>query len=307
MIYSVGEYIKSRRKSLGITQEELAKGVCSVITLSRIERGEQTPQSSTLISILQRLGLSYAEFMLDESGDKLLLHQLKFDIRQALILGDYEKANSILTANREWISRLEPLDRQTFERVSILIKIDKYELSDEEALSLLEAVMRLTCPKYTKDNPPAFLTYEEILLLNNIALRYASLGDMDTTIKLLYHIKSFYDKRVCDIEEALRTESMVLYNLSKFLGLAGRFDESISICNQGIKLARDTGRCSHLAKTLYNLAYCLYEKNEPGGREASKHYATQAYQLAIIMKNEKSAEHYKKFLTEKFERYALLL
>ena len=307
MIYRVGDYIKSRRKALGVTQEELAKGVCSVITLSRIERGEQAPQSSTLISILQRLGLSYAEFMLDDSSDKLLLHQLKFDIRQAFILGDYEKASSILNINREWISKLEPLDRQTFERVRILIKIYKTEISDEEALSRLEAVMRLTCPKYSKDNLPTFLTYEEILSLNNIALRYANVGDIDTTIKLLYHIKSFYDKRVCDIEEALRTEPMILYNLSKFLGLAGRFDESISVCNQGIKHARDTGRCSHLAKTLYNLAYCLYEKNEPGDREASKHYANQAYQLAVILKKEKSAAHYKKFLTEKFERHALLL
>jgi len=301
MIYNIGEYIKNRRKELGITQDELASGICSAMTISRIERGEQAPQDSTLKSILQRLGLSGAELMFADSADRLLLHQLKYDIRQATILEDYARADKILAENEEWISRLDPLDRQTFETVAILLKMRKSELTDEEALSQMETVIRLTCPKYTKDNPPAFLTYEEIILLNSIALQYAHSGDTETAIKLFYHIKSFYDKHVCDIEEVLRTEPMVLYNLSKYLGQSGRIDESIEISSLGIRIAKETGRCSVLAKTLYNKAYILYERNNPSDKEASLHYAMQAYNLADILDMKKSIEHYSKFILDRFE------
>jgi len=160
--------------------------------------------------------------------------------------------------------------------------------------------IRLTCPKYTKNTPPAFFTYEEILLLNNIALLYAKLGDMETAINLLYHIKNFYDRLVCDIEEALRTEPMILYNLSKCLGLMGRIDESIEISALGIRIAKETRRCSSLTKTLYNMAYGLFERNNPGDREASLYYAKQAYNLADILDMKASKEHYRKFILSRF-------
>ncbi len=300
MIYSIGAYIRNRRKELGITQNELAAGLCSVMTISRIERGEQIPQDSTLKSILQRLGLSGAELMFANNADSLLLHQLKYDIRQASILEDYARADRILTENKDWISGLEPLDKQTFETAAVLLKILRNELTDKEALNQLEALIRITCPKYTKDKPPTLMTYDEILLLNNIALKYAHLGDVETAISLLYHIKDFYDKRNCDIEETLRTEPMVLYNLSKYLGLAGRIDESIEISSQGIRLAKQTRRCSVMAKTLYNMAYGLYERNKPGDRDTSLHYVKQAYYLADILDMKQSKEHYKNYISAKF-------
>ena len=53
----VGEYIKSHREKQGITQEELCAGICSKSTLSRLERGKQTPGRDKLYALLHRLGL----------------------------------------------------------------------------------------------------------------------------------------------------------------------------------------------------------------------------------------------------------
>ena len=39
-VYNMGEVIQKRRKSLGITQEQLSEGICSVQTLSRVENGK---------------------------------------------------------------------------------------------------------------------------------------------------------------------------------------------------------------------------------------------------------------------------
>lgn len=55
---SIGKMIRERRKKLGINQQTLADlaGV-GINTLLAIERGEGNPQLSTLLSILDTLGL----------------------------------------------------------------------------------------------------------------------------------------------------------------------------------------------------------------------------------------------------------
>lgn len=300
MIYNIGEYIRARRTDLGITQRELAEGVCTTVTLSRIEQNKENPQDFILKSILQRLGLSGSDILFATTGSELICNQLKFDIRQAYILEDYKKAGKILSDNKELISKLSSADKQTFETIDILLKINKSELSDEEALSQLEAAIRLTCPKYTKNNPPEFLTYEEILLLNNISLRYAHLGDLDTAIKLLYHIKSFYGRQVCDIEETLRTEPMVLYNLSKYLGQIEKYSECISVCEEGIELATKTGRSSCLTQTYYNISWSLYHRNKPGDKESSLYYMKLAYYSACTMNKKVAIEKYAKVILDRY-------
>ena len=55
----IGTIIKERRKHLGINQQTLADlaGV-GINTLVAIERGEGNPQLSTLLTILETLGLT---------------------------------------------------------------------------------------------------------------------------------------------------------------------------------------------------------------------------------------------------------
>ena len=54
--YTVGDYIRENRKKAGISQEELAYGVCEASTLSRIESGSQMPSRRTYEALMQKLG-----------------------------------------------------------------------------------------------------------------------------------------------------------------------------------------------------------------------------------------------------------
>lgn len=53
--YNLGDYICESRKQLGITQEELAFGICSTGTLSKIENGFVVPKRKNYEAIMQRL------------------------------------------------------------------------------------------------------------------------------------------------------------------------------------------------------------------------------------------------------------
>ena len=111
-------------------------------------------------------------------------------------------------------------------------------------------------------------------------------------------IIAFYDTHMSNIEEALRTEPMVLYNLSKYLGLEGRYDECIAICDRGIKLAQVTGRCSCLSQTLYNKAWALVKRKGAGDREPAMKAATRAYNVAEALDNQHLTDHIRKFIED---------
>lgn len=48
----IGSIIRKRRQELGLTQEQLCRGICETVTLSRIENGKQTPSRSKLNALL---------------------------------------------------------------------------------------------------------------------------------------------------------------------------------------------------------------------------------------------------------------
>ncbi len=64
-IYEIGDMIKCSRKSMGITQEELAEGICSVLTLSRIENGRQSPGKKVYEELMRKMGLETSRIYTD--------------------------------------------------------------------------------------------------------------------------------------------------------------------------------------------------------------------------------------------------
>lgn len=297
-ILQFGAMLKRRREELGLSQEELAEGICAVATLSRLENGGRLPKKENLELLLQRIG--YSDLMVDIWADEqeFQLHRLKFHIRQAVIMQEMDQARALL----EEFEKAAPFQSKPHQQFLILHQTllygDRY--SNAEQLSRLEHALKLTCPKYNPNSFPRVLSYEEIILVNTIAVRYARGGDRRKAIQLLFQLKAYYEKNAVSIEETLRTEPMILYNLSKYLGLERRYDECIEICDLGIQLAQRTGRCSCLPETLYNRAWALEKRNLPQDRANAKLYVQQALQMAQIMKQNDCVQYCQKFLLEHF-------
>lgn len=303
-ILQFGAMLKRRREELGLSQEELAEGICAVATLSRLENGGRLPKKENLEMLLQRIG--YSDLMVDVWADEqaFQLHRLKFHIRQAVIMREMDQARALLEEFGRLYNEKSALDKQFYLLQSTILSRDS--LPWETQKGQLEEALRLTCPRFDEKRFPAVLTYEEILLINNIAICYGHMNDRRRSIDLLYHLKDYYDNCLVSIEEALRTEPMILYNLSKNLGLEGRYDECIEICDLGIQLAQRTGRCSCLPETLYNRAWALEKRNLPQDHAEAKHNAKQAFHVAEAMGQTERAQHFRKFIAEHFAEDVLL-
>lgn len=293
-ISQIGMIIRRRRMELGLSQEDLADGICAVTTLSRIENGERMPTQNHLETLLQRLG--YSDMMLQSYGDgtDFVVHEMKFKIRQAYIENDATKAQELLQQFKTLVAKPTAIDEQFVLLYEVLLYPQRY--SKEESLEELEKALLLTCPRYKLGNFPFLLSYEEIILLNNIATFSADCGHRKEAIDILYGIVGYYDTHIVIAEEAMRTETLVFYNLSKYLGLENRYDECVAICEQGIQCAKKTGRCLFFAQTLYNKAWALVKRNYPGDLDEAKEVATYALNVARALDLTPFAVHCQKFI-----------
>lgn len=293
-IFKFGPIIRKRREELGYTQEDLADGICSVTTLSRIENGERIPTQNHLEMLLQRIGYSNVMFDSYTNENDFLAHELKFRIRQANIEGNTELAKELLQRFERLSSKPTQIDQQFLLLQKVQLFPEQY--SDEEKLVQLENAIQLTHPNYMQGKVPFLLSYEEILLLNNIAIGYANCGRPKEAIDILYGVTNYYDSCIVNTEEALRTKPMTLYNLSKILGMENRFNECIAICDKGIRLAQRTGRCQCFPHMLYNKAWALMKRNYPEDLQEAKMLAHRALNVSIAMEIVPFADHCKRFI-----------
>lgn len=298
-LYLFGPLIKQRREELGYTQEDLADGICSVPTLSRIENGERLPNKRHSEMLLQRLGYSDSIIINYVDEKTLKLHELKYSIRHAVMCNQLSLARSLLDQFVSMSSCDDPISQQFIILYQTILSSDK---SNQEKLDAFLSALRLTCPKFSPAALPIIISYEEIILLNDIAVYQSELGQLDSGISLLYQLKRYYERHMVNQEETLRTQLMVLYNLSKYLGKAGRYDECIEICDLGIRISRETRKCTQLDKLLYNKAWSLLKR----GREQDDIIAKECIRKAVCMADalEQTAlkQFYLQFMNESFKK-----
>lgn len=299
-VFQLGPIMKARREELGLSQEDLADGVCAVPTLSRIENGERMPTKNHFEMLMQRLG--YSAMSLDFFTDKkdFLVYELKFKVRQAYIANNYSLARKFMEELEAMLDKPTKIDKQFLLLHQVLLNQKRF--SNAEKLKQLETAIQLTCPKYKRNYVPRVLSYDEIILLNNIAICYDVAGDHERAISILTALKEYYDHHVISEEEALRTQPMILYNLSKFLGLSGMYDKCIEICDIGIRIARISGRCQLLGKTLFNRAWALIKRDWTGDSDAAEKTLKQAYYVSAAMEKDQDKDFIQRFYEETFSK-----
>ena len=295
-ISQIGNIIKSRRLELGLSQEVLSEGICSVTTLSRIENGERMPTQNHLQMLLQRLGYSETMFHSYVDEDAFYAHELKFKIRQAHIENRVDDGKALLEEFKALVKNPSNIDRQFILLNETLLSFSSGKCS--ESLAKFEEALRLTIPNYARGKLPQIMSYEEIVLLNCIANSLFDLGQRDDAISILYSIVKYYDTLAVNPEEMLRTATMIFYNLSKYLGLEGRYDECIQICDRGIALAQKTGRANCFAPTLFNKGWVLIKRGRQEDRPEGIKFIHQAKNVAEALGSRGLEKHIQNFIEE---------
>ncbi|MCA1061393.1 helix-turn-helix transcriptional regulator [Rossellomorea aquimaris] len=289
MDYSIiGKKIKELRQVVGITQGELAEGICTQALISRIEKGDIYPSATSLYQISKKLGVDVNYFF--EIGTTPRLDYLKEVERQLRQLRKKHRYKEMIDMVR--VEEKNPLFKEN-ENLQLLYwhkAIYEFEVQKnwEFALALLNKALYITT-----DSKKAFSEREMEILLT-IGGFYVGMEDYSKAL-------NYYDQ----VREAIHTtgtlqlsdksiKTRLLYNKARVLTRLGKYSDSIDHCKEGIKWCIEEEHLYGLAQLHYHIGYNfeLEEKVKP---------ALSYIEKSILMFEALGNEEHRAFLVNKKE------
>lgn len=294
-VYRVGEVIRRTREGLGITQQELCEGICTVETLSRIENGRRSPNRANFQALMERMGKSGEKYMpFVHSGDMETIVEA-MDINIALARHQYEETERMLENLRKKISLEDNVNRQFVEKTQALIDYDLGRIDAKEKRERLIKALHYTVPNY-KDGvlPVGIYSRHELMICCNIACTYSDEGDEDTVIEMLRQVENYFNTVHVSMDERAITETLMLSNLGQHLGRRGNTKEAIEIEERAIKMSMNAGITSILGGLLYNVGFEKEILQED--KLLCQELMLQAYFVAELNGSEYLMNHIKKHI-----------
>lgn len=286
----IGEYIRSQRKKRGLTQESLCDGICDISTLSRLERGKQTPNRNKVYALLHRLGLPEDRVFVLVSKHDLEIRALKRDVRAGEIAfekaerGDRpqirEQVMAQLKRLEEIIDEDDVINRQYILSTQATLGTPDGPYPPSQRRRMLEKAIRMTVPGFRPDRAEKFrYRLTEITILNKLARTFSVEGKREEAIDLYSRLLQNMEKNSRELEDYPGPFCLVAHNCAINLALAGQYKEALELAQRGQRTSIQYGDYQFLHGFLATQAECWFFL---GDREKSAELYIRAAYLCDI-------------------------
>lgn len=265
---SIGNLVKKRRKYLNMTQQELAKGICTQALISKIERDELNPSADIMLKVSERLEVSLSFFYGQNfsNEDKSDIKKLEQLIRKHLSLRNYHEIKDLIDSKEIMKEDLSGREEKFFQWISGLLNY-YIEHDFDNSLSILKNI--------TLSNKDDGLSTEILMSISSIYIeeeKYTEALDVFKNI-LLY----------CNTANDYKLKIKMLFNYSLCLKKLNMYDEAILKVTEGIEVCILNNSMYLLGDLLYQkVLLLLYFKDN----EAAKTAAEEAVLIFGLQKNE---------------------
>jgi transcriptional regulator with XRE-family HTH domain len=284
---SLGNEIKTLRKSRGFSQKELSEGICSQAQISRIEKGDVYPLAPTLYELSIRLGVEISYFFERALVGRIdYVEEVYYQTREAIIKHDYQKVKEIVQTEIKNPLYKNYLDFRQF--IMWHQGVCEYHINydRDNALDLIDQSFKLThtCKYYSE---------REIEILNSKGVIYLLNGEYPLAITLFQKLLLEHEKLKYERDNAIKIR--LYYNLAKALNKVGKLNESTNICEKGINYCVSKNNMYLFGQLYFQIGYNLYQLEE---KEQARHYFLKSYTIFEFQKNTTFMEHiHKTFLS----------
>ncbi len=237
----MGEMIRSLRKRAHMTQEELAEGICSPVSVSRIENGTQMPSNSVLEALLDRLGTStYQICNVYYQTDR----QLAFD-READQAAEFLRAGRLPQAKEklavlEKTAMSDPVNMQYYLLLEAAVMLSE-GADRQKAMSSLHRAIAITKPSLDLDDVRnALLTVREANILNLIAVLLFQSGEIRRAIHLGEDLYVSLKKHISAVSGYRLLQVNVAFNLAQYMEKEHRYQEAFLYCQEAEDLSMNS-------------------------------------------------------------------
>ncbi|MCR8850571.1 helix-turn-helix transcriptional regulator [Rossellomorea sp. SC111] len=252
---AVGNKIKELRKTSGLSQEDLAQGICTQAQISKIEKGDVYPYASTLYQISQKLGVDVNYFFDIGTTPRLDYFQEVFQQLQILRRnGKYEEMMDIVKAEID-----NPLFSQNNKNLQLLLwhkGIYLYEVKKDlsKSVDTLKKAIHLTHSKgkiLLERELEIFLALGAIYVKEDINKALEVFEEVKDHLQLLPHLNDY------------KIKTRHYYHITRVLTRLNRQEESNKYCEDGIKWCLHKDSLFLLGELHYQIGYNMELMNKP--------------------------------------------
>ena len=236
-----GKMIFTLRSHYKISMEKLAKGICSITSLSRFESCERIPDKLLLDALLQRLGKSSdkLEAIMTVADYRLFVHREK--IEECIITEDYKTAKELLSEYEKKHKAKEPVHMQYILKMkAILCELEERDI--ENSRRYIEEAIRVSMPEGEKSAiENALLSKSEIQLILMKIYYNDSEEEDEETLVLLKQLNHYVRCHYTDEEELVKIYAKIIRVEAKILLRKENYEKAVEVCESALALLRNNG------------------------------------------------------------------
>ncbi|MCL2189374.1 MAG: helix-turn-helix transcriptional regulator [Defluviitaleaceae bacterium] len=284
--YNVSVLMKELRNAKGFTQAQLAEGICSRQTIVKIESGERKADWYIMQAVFLRLGMKQEDIQgeITEmlSADEAHVIAKRDECQQFLATGNMEALKTLLEemqADKRFAKDGAGRGYLIYARFNAGLHLHGAYKDTQKCLRLAMECLSLTRDDFDINKiPEYFLSLDELMTLNMVALAYADIEGINKAIEIWFKLKENYEKQFnIGVHETPRYRELVL-NICVALRNAERYEECLTLAEEGLKNALTHHEMRTHLIFYRQKAWCLMKLGrEEEGREWYKKFIMLAY------------------------------
>ncbi len=293
--FCIGDAIRKRRKMLKMTMSELAEGITTERTVSRLENNKSKTVNEITRKLLNRVGL-------DSEYSKLRI--VTDDVN---VINDY--TSCIKMINAKHYDEAQERYTRVFERLDLSIETNFFEMGLKR-LTLLKGLKRIDNEEYSesvlallqnkfpklsfngiKPDDELFFTHQELNAIYNAA-RFGG-GNKQILFDLLYAYTKSSD------ENELAPDYLWLLNcVADAIGNYGNYEKSIEISKKILTNSVLSHNSTYIHESLYGILWNKMQTDKENDKEFYIKILDTCKLFSIYCKDEYSVLFYNKKINE---------
>ena len=256
---TLGDVIRSLRKRKHLTQDELAEGICSTISISRIENGAQMPSAQVLDALLERLGTSTYQIcnIYYKTEKQVAFEQQADEVAILIRKGQLEEARARI-ADLEKQVEDNALNRQYYQMLLASIQLNEGPIT-EELIAQMKETLEITKPDFAyTDFRKNLLTPREANLLSLLMIAYFRKEQRLDAIQIGEELLEALQENTSKIKDYSIVRVNVAVNLAQCLFLEGRYREAMRYCEDAEEVSYKMSEHALLPEILFIKAKVLH-------------------------------------------------
>jgi len=294
-----GAMLDKFRKEANLSYANLCEGICARSTLENIIKGNQQGSVIVLDALMQRLGRDIDKYINTFPGKEDFYCKQKRDQANALITSQKYAEGEKLINELATTKMFEKNVGLQFIQLS-RARMKEYHASNDPAhIEELLDVVRITNKKFDlRYVATTRLTYYEVRAVNMIAIHLCNNEkSRHRGLQLFEDLVTSMDTFYIDSTAKMRMYPTVLYNYTKYLGIAGRYEDALPVIDVGEMFCVAHGQFKALPGFATNKGCILFDMGE---KRESLPYLVLAYYGCLFIENFKGVETVMKYVKTHF-------